>query len=132
MEGAVNRPLTTLVNSLFSHNIKYTNSTFSSWILFSIASALFLEFSSQSNPYSKDLYLILRNTKFHNRFYISIYRLLLPSIDAAVLTRLFLPRHCKNRKNKLTVAKRYISLSLVNKVSFSAPHSKYPWGPPLI
>ena len=59
-KGLLNDSLTTLVNSLLSHDIKYTNSTFSSWILFSIASALFLEFSSQSNPHSEDQFLILR------------------------------------------------------------------------
>ena len=54
------------------------------------------------------------------------------SIDTTVLSRLFLLRYCKNCKNKLTVAKRYISLTPLNKVSFSAPHIKYRWGPPLI
>ena len=29
----------------------------------------FPQFSSQSNPYSKDLFLIQRNTRFHNQFY---------------------------------------------------------------
>ena len=32
----------------------------------------FSGFSSQSNPHSKDLFLILRNTRFHNRFYMWI------------------------------------------------------------
>ena len=77
--SAVKGPLTRLVNSLFSHDIKYTNSTSSSSILFPIALALFLEFFSQSNPHGEDLLLILRNTKFRNRFCISIYGLLLPS-----------------------------------------------------
>ena len=67
-KGPLNDTSTKLVNSLFSHDIKYTNSTFSSWILFSIASALFLEFSYQSNPHSEDLFLILRNTKVHCYF----------------------------------------------------------------
>ena len=77
--SAVKQPLSRLVNSLFSHDIKYTNSTSSSPILFPIALALFLEFFSQSNPHGEDLRLILRNTKFRNRFCISIYGLLLPS-----------------------------------------------------
>ena len=32
----------------------------------------FSGFSSQSNPHNEDLFLILRNTKFHNQFYIWI------------------------------------------------------------
>ena len=32
----------------------------------------FSEFSSQSNPHSKDLFLILRNTRIHIRFYMWI------------------------------------------------------------
>ena len=39
---------------------KYANSTFSLWTI------------SQSNPHSNYLFLILKNTRFHNRFYMWI------------------------------------------------------------
>ena len=52
-----------------THTHKYTNSAFSSWILFSIALALFQDFTLNQR---EDLFLILRNTRFHNRFYIRI------------------------------------------------------------
>ena len=53
-------------------HVIHRNSTFISGILFSIASALFSGFSFQSNPHNVDPFLILGNSRFHNRFYIWI------------------------------------------------------------
>ena len=41
----------------------------------------FSEFSSQSNPHSKYLFLILRNTRFHNRFYMAFFISIFFSMD---------------------------------------------------
>ena len=57
----------------FSLTYKYTNTTFCSWILqyFPLPQP-FSGFPSKSNPHSQDLFLILRKTRSHNRFYIKI------------------------------------------------------------
>ena len=55
-----------------SHTQKYTNSTFSSWILFFHCLSPSSEISSKLNPHSEDLFLILRSTRFNNRFFIWI------------------------------------------------------------
>ena len=55
-----------------THTHTLTNSGFSSRILFFIASALLQDFLPTLNPRREDLFLILRNTRFLNQFYMLI------------------------------------------------------------
>ena len=86
---------------------KYTNSAFRSWILFSLPQP-FSGFLFQSNPHTEDLFLILRNTRFHNRFYelLLLSRAPQDSIDTTVLSCLFLL--CNIRTTKISYSKKYI------------------------
>ena len=61
-----------LLTFFLYHTHKNTNSAFSSWILSSIAFALFQDFLPNENHITRTFFLILRNTKFHNLFYIWI------------------------------------------------------------
>ena len=87
----------TVISKLFFFPLtyKYTNSAFCSWILLS-------RFHSQSNPHNEDLFLILRNARFHNRF----SRAPQDSIDITVLSRLFFL--CNIRTAKISYSKKDI------------------------
>ena len=56
----------------FSHNIKYTNSAFSSWILFSVASAHFQDFYPNQDHIAKISFWLL---EIQGSTIDSIYRL---------------------------------------------------------
>ena len=115
-----------------SHTQKYTNSTFSSWVIFFIATAHVQDFLP-NHPHSKDLSLILETP---GSIIDSIYGLLLLSRALqdsiyATVSKSFIPSSVYMKTDKLW-QERYLSLGPLNKyfilssLHINYSHSHYP------
>ena len=96
----------------------------------------FSEFSSQSNPHSKYLFLILRNTRFHNRFYMAFFiSIFFPWIVTSLKigqiqqfqSKLFIFCSAYIKTANISYSKKDILLIPLKKTfTLSRPHNNYP------
>ena len=90
----------------------------------------FSEFFFETNPYSKDPFLILGNTRFHSRFYVGI----LCSLKSTTkqhrynsFSKSFISFSVMQELQKQVISRKiYSTFSPINKnFTYSAPHNNY-------